>query len=123
LRFVSKSADMITRTFRVEVLVPNKDHSLRDGLSANVRLPVASTSAHLLTPSTLVLGGNGALGVRTVDTNSHVQFNPVTVIGEDMDGVWVTGLPGEADVITVGQEFVEDGAEVRVVAGLGKEKG
>lgn len=123
LRFVSKSADPVTRTFRVEVLVPNEDHSLRDGLSANVRLPVASTMAHLLAPSTLVLGSGGALGVRTVDTQAHVQFHPVTIIGEDVNGVWVTGLPESARVIVVGQEFVEDGAEVRVVSDMAKDKG
>ena len=123
LRFVSQSANQITRTFRVEIVVPNNDHSLRDGLSANVRLPVASTSAHLLTPSTLVLGANGGLGVRTVDTASHVKFYPVTVLGEDINGVWVTGLPERADVIVVGQEFVEDGAEVHVVSELARDKG
>jgi multidrug efflux system membrane fusion protein len=28
-------------------------------------------------------------------------------------GVWLTGLPEEADVIVVGQEFVTDGVPVR----------
>jgi multidrug efflux system membrane fusion protein len=29
-----------------------------------------------------------------------------------MQGVWVTGVPREADVIVVGQEFVTDGVIV-----------
>ena len=31
---------------------------------------------------------------------------PVEIAGGETDGVWVKGLPEEANVITVGQEYV-----------------
>jgi multidrug efflux system membrane fusion protein len=36
------------------------------------------------------------------------------MIRDTATGVWLTGLPETADVITVGQEFVTDGVPVRV---------
>jgi multidrug efflux system membrane fusion protein len=36
------------------------------------------------------------------------------MIRDTATGVWLSGLPDMADVITVGQEFVTDGVPVRV---------
>ena len=41
-----------------------------------------------------------------------VQFMPVTLIRDTMQGVWVSGLPPQSNVIVVGQEFVTDGVHV-----------
>ena len=43
-----------------------------------------------------------------------VRFVPVRMNPRHRDGVWLSGLPEVADVITVGQEFVTDGVPVRV---------
>jgi multidrug efflux system membrane fusion protein len=51
------------------------------------------------------------LGVRAVE-NEVVAFYPVTIIRDTREGVWVTGLPGTIDVITVGQEYVAVGQRV-----------
>ena len=52
------------------------------------------------------------LGVRTVAEGNIVEFAPVTLIRDSVDGVYVTGLPDVAHVIVVGQEYVIDGVEV-----------
>jgi multidrug efflux system membrane fusion protein len=38
----------------------------------------------------------------------------VTVLEETPKGMWVSGLKGPVNVITVGQSFVADGQKVRV---------
>jgi multidrug efflux system membrane fusion protein len=43
-----------------------------------------------------------------------VAFSPVAVLEETKDGVWVTGLTGPIQLITVGQSYVADGQKVRV---------
>jgi multidrug efflux system membrane fusion protein len=53
------------------------------------------------------------MGVRVAE-DGIARFYPVTVIDDAADGMWVTGLPKQADVIVVGQEFVADGAPVTV---------
>ncbi|GIS18312.1 MAG: hypothetical protein CM15mP120_02280 [Pseudomonadota bacterium] len=41
-----------------------------------------------------------------------MHFHSVQIISEDPDGVWVTGLPNETNLITVGQEMVVAGERV-----------
>ena len=112
--FLSRSADPTTRTFRVEVQVPNSDLSIRDGQTAEILVQAAGTAAHMLPQSALTLNDQGALGVRIVDQDNIVTFNPVTLLRDTADGVWLAGLPDQAEVIVVGQEFVTDGVAVDV---------
>jgi len=45
VRFVADRADTATRTFRVEVELPNPDAKLRDGVSADIHIPVRQLKA------------------------------------------------------------------------------
>ena len=113
--FLSRSADQTTRTFRVEVQVPNPDLAIRDGQTAEIIITADGENAHLLPLSSLTLDDTGQLGVRTVDDTNHVVFARVEVVRDTIDGIWVTGLPATVDVIVVGQEYVIDGVLVKVV--------
>jgi multidrug efflux system membrane fusion protein len=115
IRFIAATAEPETRTFRIELEVPNPDFRLRDGVTAELRIPVESMPSHRLSPAVLTLDEAGAVGVRTVDAQGLVAFVPVQVIADSSDGVWLVGLPAEADVIVVGQEFVRTGDRVRAV--------
>ncbi|PWK62793.1 efflux RND transporter periplasmic adaptor subunit [Roseicyclus mahoneyensis] len=111
--FLSRSADPQTRTFRVEITVPNADQAIRDGQTADILIRTEGTSAHLLPASAMTLSDAGELGVRIVE-DGIVAFVPVRMIRDTATGVWLTGLDEVADVITVGQEFVTEGTPVRV---------
>lgn len=113
--FVSRMADAATRTFRVEVTVPNTDLSLRVGQSADILIAAQSQRGALVPVSALTLDDTGRLGLRVVDENSVVGFAPVTILRDSAQGVWVQGLPDPADVIVVGQEFVTQGVTVEAV--------
>jgi len=110
--FLSRSADETTRTFRVEIEVSNSDLSIRDGQTAEIAISGAGTKAHLLPPSALTLNENGVLGLRSVDDDGLVAFNPVSVVRDTAQGIWLTGLADEVNVIVVGQEFVTAGVKV-----------
>ncbi|MGH1357018.1 MAG: efflux RND transporter periplasmic adaptor subunit [Thalassovita sp.] len=110
--FLSRSADPQTRTFRVDIDVPNPDLKIRDGQTAEILIAAAGATAHLLPQSSLTLNDEGALGVRLVGDGNIVDFAPVTMIRDTIKGVWVTGLGTSADVIIVGQEYVTKGVEV-----------
>lgn len=111
VRFVSRSAEPQTRTFRVEVTVPNPDLAIRDGLTAEIAVRLDGVSAHRLPQSALTLGDDGALGVRLAE-DGRARFFPVQIIDEQAGGMWVIGLPETAEVIVVGQEFVSDGSPI-----------
>ena len=119
VRFIANRADSATRTFRIEVELPNPDAKLRDGVSADIRIPVKNVQATKISPGILVLSDNGVVGVRTVE-KGIVHFKPVQIISDNPDGMWVTGLPDDSEVITVGQEFVSEGSRVKaVMTGVG----
>lgn len=110
--FLSRSADELTRTFRVEVTVDNADLAISDGQTAEILIASDGRTAHLIAQSSLTLNDDGDLGVRTVGEDNIATFMPVTLLRDTAEGVWVTDLPDAVDIITVGQEFVTDGVRV-----------
>jgi multidrug efflux system membrane fusion protein len=114
IRYVSHDADPQTRTYHLEVTVPNPRLDVRSGLSAEMHIAAGRGPAHLTPVSALVLDSAGRQGVRYVRPDGRVAFAPVTIVEESHDGVWVTGLSGPVQLITVGQSYVADGQKVRV---------
>ena len=110
--FISRSADENTRTFEVEITVPNADLAIRDGQTAEIMIGAEGTKAHQLPQSALTLDNSGRLGVRIVNDDQTAGFVPVEMLRDTAEGVWLGGLPDEADVIVVGQDFVTAGVPV-----------
>ena len=110
--FLSRSADETTRTFEVEITVPNSELLIRDGQTATIAIASEGAKAHLLPQSALTLNNEGRLGVRTVGAGDLVQFMPVEMVRDSAEGVWLTGLPAESNVIVIGQDFVTAGVKV-----------
>lgn len=119
ISYVGPAANEATRTFPVEMEVPNEDARVIEGLTAEVRLPVDEVQAHYLSPMVLTLADDGTIGVKTVSEDSRVVFRPVEILAGDDDGVWLGGLPDSVSVIMVGQEFVMDGQIVEPVPAEG----
>lgn len=107
--FLSRSADAATRTFRVEIEVPNTDLAIRDGQTAEILIAADGVKAHLVPQSVLTLNDSGNLGVRLVDGENRAMFAPVRMLRDTAEGIWIDGLPDKADIIVIGQEFVTDG--------------
>lgn len=112
VRYVSVVGAAGTRTFRVELELENGDERIPAGLTAEITLPVDRVDAHQMSPAALTLNDAGVVGVKTVDAQNTVRFSPVELVSGDADGVWIAGLPREATIITVGQEFVLPGQAV-----------
>ena len=55
-------------------------------------------------------------GIKLVDDNELAQFVVVEVIRSTEEGIWVTGLPDQARIISTGQGFVTDGQRVEAVS-------
>ncbi|MEM9230256.1 MAG: efflux RND transporter periplasmic adaptor subunit [Pseudomonadota bacterium] len=111
--FLSRSADEVTRTFRVEIQVPNEDQSIRDGVTAEIMIGLDGDTGHLVPHSSLALNDAGELGIRAHE-DGITRFMPISVIRDDAEGIWVGGLPETVDVIVVGQDFVRDGRKITV---------
>ena len=120
--FVGTAAADATRTFLAEITIANPDGAIPAGISAAITIPTGQETAHFIEPSIVSLDPDGNLGVKT-EENGKVRFVPVEVASAELGGVWVTGLPERARIITIGQGFVRDGEAVRVQSGEDDEAG
>ena len=112
ITFVGQQDDPATRTYAIEVELNNESGKLRSGMTTQIRIPVEEAFAHKISPALFSLDNEGGYGVRVVNNNDRVEFYSVTVVAEDEDGVWVSGLPNTSNIITVGQELVISGERV-----------
>ena len=115
VRYIAKSASQTTRTYRVEVEIPNANGAIPDGITAEVTIPTAPVPAARVPRSALTFSSGGELGVRIVKGET-VAFVPVSVVEDDQTLMWVAGLPDAARVIIKGQDFVREGQKVTAVS-------
>jgi len=115
VRFLATVADPQTRTYRVELSVPNTQHTIRAGMTSTMVIPVGTAIAHLVPGNALVLDDKGQVGVKSVNPQGKVEFHSARVMASDANGVWLDGLPQTVSIITVGQQFVRTGDTVRSV--------
>ena len=113
--YIAPVAYQATRTFRVEISTPNPGYSIKDGLTAKVRISVEEKKAHKISPSVLSLNDVGQIGVKILDSQNKVQFVPITILSDTSDYMWILGLPDKVKLITVGQDFVSHGQIVQPV--------
>lgn len=115
IRFISAEADASTRMFAVEMEVTQTGASMSSGVTARIHVPQPDTWAYYISPALLMLSDNGQLGLKGIDERNQVVFRPVDLLKADNRGIWVHGLGAEANIITVGQGFVEYGQKVEPV--------
>ncbi len=123
VRFISKTADLATRTFKVELEVANPGERMREGVTTEVSVGLPPQLAQKLPGSALILNDAGKFGVRVLNADDTTQFMPVQVIAQDVDGMWVTGLANKVNIVVLGQDYVRDGEKVEPVvetAGTGQ---
>jgi multidrug efflux system membrane fusion protein len=115
IRYLSPIAAESTRTFRVELAIPNPEGALRAGMTAEMRLNADRISAHRISAALLTLDEAGAIGVKSVNGYNRVEFHEIEIVGSSADGVSVTGLPEDIRLIVVGQGYVRPGDLVEPV--------
>jgi multidrug efflux system membrane fusion protein len=110
--YISALSGNESRTYRVELEIPNPKHLLTAGVSTMITLSAGASEGHFISPSALSLGGEEQLGVKVVGNDNRVIFYPVDIVRTEMNGIWVSGLPSRINLITLGQGFVNAGEEV-----------
>lgn len=114
--WMSAAANATTRTYPVEMDVANEDLSIQVGMTAEMRVPLQAVEAHLVSPAVLTLSDAGVIGVKIIDEANRVVFHAVDLVADGPDGVWLSGLPKDIRLITVGQEYVRPGQVVEPVS-------
>ena len=115
LRYISRDASAATRTFRIEVAIPNENKELPAGMTAEITLRGQPTDAVVLPRSVVTLSDAGDIGIRAVDSQDKVVFFPIDIVDDTPTGLILAGIPADARVIVAGQDLVTEGAHVKAV--------
>lgn len=115
LRYISRDASSATRTFRIEVAIPNENKELPAGMTTEIKLLAEPTDAVVLPRSVVTLSGDGELGIRAVDKSDKVVFFPIDLVDDTPKGLVLGGIPADARVIVAGQDLVTEGDTVKPV--------
>ena len=102
-----------TRTFDVEVTVPNPDRALRAGMSVEATIDVGFQPAFGMSPAHLSVAGDGSLTAKVSD-GGIVRIVPVELVRSGVEQVFVSGLSDGDTLLTFGQAFVEAGDTVAI---------
>ncbi|PKH00317.1 efflux RND transporter periplasmic adaptor subunit [Paraglaciecola sp. MB-3u-78] len=114
IRYISSISELGTNTFKIEVEVPNPNYTQMAGMSTELALPLETTWAMRISPAVMSLDEQGNLGVKIV-VDELVKFVPIDIVKSDSQGVWLSGMGQQADIIILGHGFVRDGDKVEVV--------
>lgn len=112
--YVAKIADADSRTFEVQVNIPNSDKSLRAGVTAEMDFYTGQVEAVKIPASIISIDAEGKVGVKGVDENNKVVFHRVDVIKAETNDMWVGGLTDGVKLIIRGFGFVDENESVEV---------
>ena len=119
LRYVARTASSTTRTFLIEAKLETGESTVPAGVTSELVIPVGEVPATKISAGLLTLNDAGQLGLRYVADDDTVRFAPVRVVDETPNGAWVSGLPARARVISLGQDYLSEGAAVKPVPAAG----
>jgi len=110
--YISPIADYNTKTFEISVIFDNLDLSIRDGLSAELKIYKEKIKVHQISPSVLSLGDDGDIGIKVLNQNNEVIFKEIVIIEDTSDYMLISGLEDKENIIIIGQQYVSSGDKV-----------
>lgn len=112
---ISPTVDAQSRTFAVEITIPNRDNKILAGMFGRVTLNLGE-ARHVVVPDKAVVKQPGSSNKYVyVYENGRVKYCQVE-IGQRVDDGYeiISGLPATADVVVYGQSRLANGMKVRV---------
>ncbi len=116
VNLVYPTIDDATRTFAVEVLLPNKDQRIRPGMFGRVTINFGVENRVVVPDQAIVKQPGSGERFVYVYNNGKVSYDLVE-LGRRMDNEYelISGVTPGAQVVVAGQARLSNGAEVEVV--------
>ena len=112
VRHLWREASAATRTYPVEITLPNPDHRIPVGMTTEVRLYTAPVKAVTVPRSIITLSDDGELGLRVIDKDDVAHFASVEMIDDTPKGLVLAGIPDGVRIVVSGQDLVSEGEKV-----------
>ncbi len=114
VRHLSREATGNTRTYPIEVALPNPGHEIPVGMTAELKLFAAPVKTVTVPRSVITLSNEGELGLRVLDADNVAHFASVELIDDTPEGLVLAGIDAGTRIIVAGQDLVRDGEKVNV---------
>lgn len=111
---VNQAIDLTTRTLAIEIVIPNRDGALKPGMYAEVNIIAAQHNDALTVPTQAVMHDEKGNFLYLLDNGKALRADVQTGAEQNGQTEVTTGLSDSASVITVGQQFLKDGINVRL---------
>lgn len=113
---ISKTLNPSNRLYTVNLSVPKGIPGLVSGMFADVSLYTDSHENTVIIPSEALLLQEGGQCVVILNEDNTVRRMPVQtgLVGNGVTEI-ITGLSGGETIVTVGQSYLKDGAQARIV--------
>ncbi len=112
---ISQQIDLATRTMPVEVDLDNYQSLLKPGMFANVKLVLAEVGGVLILPTQDIQNDDSGSYVYTLAIDSAVHKAYVKIgISQDNENEIISGLTDSQQIISMGQDLVQNGMKVRI---------
>ncbi len=111
---LSEAVDPSTRTMAVEIDIPNKDHTLKPGMFANVSLLVNVHPDAITVPTVALMKDDGGYFLYTAVRDTARQIRVTTGVDQGERTEITGGLNDTLAVIATGQQFVRNGGPVTI---------
>jgi multidrug efflux system membrane fusion protein len=115
VRYISRESTPATRTYRVEIAIPNPDERIPAGMTAEITIRAEAADSVILPRSVVTLSANGDLGIRAVDKDNKIVFFPIDLLDDLTSGLVLGGVPADVQVVVAGQDLVTEGDVVKPV--------
>lgn len=104
-----------SRQARVELTVPNADGKLKPGMFIRANVEVDRVENATIIPHDAIVKRDNVFGVFQVSSDRQsATWSPVTIGIREGQLVEVSGNAIEGEVITLGQQLIDDGAAIRI---------
>ena len=115
ISYISKTSDPLTRNFRVEIKINNKQKQIISGLSSEARINLSKEDAYFIPSSLISLDDQGKIGIKVVQ-EKKVLFLTIDIISDTGNGYWVNSNSKnnleDYMLITQGHVYVIEGEYV-----------
>lgn len=112
---IGSVADPSSKTFPVEILVSNPDHTIKAGMVSTVKFTINRYSNVFVVPQDIIVEGENSKGIMTV-SNNVVLLKKVEVTLPEKDKIAILSGISEGDkIIYVGHKSVSAGDRVTIL--------
>jgi len=110
----SEAIDLSTRTMAIQIEIANRSHIIKPGMFATIQMTIAEHQSAITVPTNALLKDEIGQYLFVLEEKKVKRVRVQIGIEQVERTEIISGLTGNENIITLGQQFVKDGGQVTV---------